>query len=133
MIHLTRRTALIGLCLAPFVARAQSTDQITFHFYGARNCPPCIAFKRDGLPIVQTSGDASGFAVTENLIERTQDIGEVGIFGPADPLLREAAKQLSRVYPPLFIVTRGSDILSAQEGDWRSAMADAEAASREEA
>ncbi|WP_299043255.1 hypothetical protein [uncultured Tateyamaria sp.] len=130
MIHLTRRSTLAGLCLAPFAVRAQSADQIAFHFYGAQNCPPCIAFKRAGLPIVQAAGDASGFSVIENMIARTQDIGDVGIYGPADPLLRQAGGQLNRIYPPLFIVTRGDDILSAREGDWRSALADAEAASK---
>lgn len=132
MTHLTRRTALVGLCLTPFTARALSADRIIFHFYGAQNCPPCIAFKRDGLPIVQASGAASGFTVIENLIERTQDIGEVGVYGSADPLLREAGEYLSRVYPPLFIVTHLDVILSAREGDWRGALADAEAAAAAE-
>ena len=112
------------------MATAEQTADVTFHFYGAENCPPCMAFKRDGLPVVKASGEALDYGVAENLIARTRDIGEVGIYGETDALLREAGEQLPRVYPPIFFVTRGDEILSVNGADWRKAMAFAGAAAQ---
>lgn len=116
--------ATIGFGAFPALA----SDAITFHFYGADNCPPCQAFKRDGLPVVNASAQAEGYSVATSMIARTEDIGTIGIYGDTDTLLRRAGTQLPRVYPPIFIVTDGDAILAAYEGDWRAAMATAEAA-----
>lgn len=42
-------------------AATAEVSQITFHFYGAEDCPPCMAFKRKGLPVVEQSARASGY------------------------------------------------------------------------
>ena len=128
MTPFNRRTILLSILAAPTLLRAQTEPSVIFHFYGAENCPPCIAFKRDGLPIVQATGRDVGFDVRENLIARTEDIGQVGVYGPADALLREAGEILGRVYPPIFFITRGDEILSVHGPDWRSALDTAETA-----
>ncbi|MEO0946040.1 MAG: hypothetical protein AAFY06_14610 [Pseudomonadota bacterium] len=130
MTQLTRRFVLAAIATSPSFAFAQTKIPVAFHFFGAQNCPPCIAFKRANLPMVQASGDQNGFDVFEHLIERTEDIGQIGIYGVADPLLRQASPMLQRIYPPIFMVTQGPDILAAREGDWRSILDATEAAAR---
>lgn len=98
-----------------------AASDITFHFYGAENCAPCMAFKRNHLPNVTAVAEEMGFAVAANVIARTRDVATVGSFGEADPILRKAAPQLRRVYPPIFFVTDGSDVLSVHDADWRAA------------
>ncbi len=104
------------------VAAGQAAaSDITFHFYGAENCAPCMAFKRNHLPDVTAVAEEMGFSVASNVIARTRDVATVGSFGDADPILREAAPQLRRVYPPIFFVTQGSEVLSVHGADWRGA------------
>lgn len=120
-------TAVIFLAmLMTFAAIAATPSKVKFYFYGAEDCPPCMAFKRDGLPIVQQSAAEAGYEVSDNVIRRTANIGEVGIFGEADPILRRAALQMNRLYPPVFFVTRGDQIVSLHGHDWRAAMRQAE-------
>lgn len=131
----TRRTAVVatlsavGLVnLVPALAtvgqgivdRPGAAD-VTFHFYGAEDCPPCMAFKRNHLPDVTAVAEELGFTVAVNVIERTRDVATVGSFGETDPVLRKAAPQLRRVYPPVFFVTEGSVLLSVHGDDWRGA------------
>lgn len=113
-----------------FAAVPAAANVVTFHFYGAEDCPPCMAFKRDGLPIVQQSAANGGYAVRDNVIRRTREIQTIGVFGGADPVLRRAAERLDIVYPPIFFVTRGETILSVHGHDWRAAMQQAEIAAK---
>ena len=117
---------LAGLAPALAGARQLAAEQpvakdITFHFYGAENCAPCMAFKRYHLAHVTAVAEEMGFAVAVNVIKRTQDVATVGSFGDSDLILRQAAPQLPRVYPPIFFVTEGSELLSAHGSDWRGA------------
>lgn len=128
MTLLARRSILALLVAVPALARGQTTEKITFHFYGARNCPPCIAFKRDGLPVVQAAGQQAGFDVIENLIDRTEDIDQLGIYGESDALLREAGLQMNRIYPPIFFVTQGDRIVSVHGPRWEDALMAAQSA-----
>ena len=121
-------SALAAVGLAPaqagdsqIAAGKPAASDITFHFYGAENCPPCMAFKRNHLPNVTAVAEEMGFSVASNVIARTRDVATVGSFGEADPILREAAPQLRRVYPPIFFVTQGDDVLSVHGADWRAA------------
>lgn len=107
-------------------AATAEVSQITFHFYGAEDCPPCMAFKRKGLPVVEQSARASGYMIAANIISRTVNVPKPGAFGATDPILRLAAEQMSVVYPPIFFVTRGSEVDSIHGHDWRAAMARAE-------
>ena len=102
-------------------AEQPAAKDITFHFYGAENCPPCMAFKRNHLPDVTAVAEEMGFTVAANVIARTRDVATVGSFGKADPILRQAAPQLRRVYPPIFFVTQGAEVLSVHGADWRGA------------
>lgn len=128
------RSALVAAALtvavpsAAAAADAAKDAPVAFHFYGADDCAPCVAFKRDGLPVVQASASKTGYAVAANMIRRTRDVSNPGAYGDGDPLLRRAGDKLEWLYPPIFIVTRGDEILSAKRGDWRAAMKEAEAA-----
>ncbi len=125
----------LALCLAHdarAVERGSSSGApVTFHFYGADNCPPCQRFKRDGLPVVEASARRLGFKVKVNFIGRTRDIGKVGIYGPSDDLLRRAGQRMERVYPPVFFVTRGDRIVSVHDANWREALRAVETAARQ--
>lgn len=122
--------AAVLLSLSPAFA-SDPAARVTFHFYGAEDCPPCMAFKRDGLPVVEASASAAGYAVADNMIRRTADVGTPGAFGEADPILRRAGQQMSYVYPPIFFVTLNGEVHSLHAFDWRAAMRSAEAAARE--
>ena len=86
--------ALSALALAP-AGQVQAAGTVTFHFYGAEDCPPCMAFKRDHLADVKAGGSALGFAVEDNVIPRTRDVPNPGVYGDRDPILRAAAPQLA--------------------------------------
>jgi len=73
------------------------------------------------LPNVTAVAEEMGFGVAANVITRTRDVATVGSFGEADPILRKAAPQLRRVYPPIFFVTQGSEVLFVHGADWRAA------------
>lgn len=117
-------TSLAALALAT-TGRAATGDRITFHFYGALDCPPCMAFKRNHLADVQVEGQSLGFAVEENIIAKTRDVPNLGVYGDRDPILRLAAPQLEFVYPPIFFVSQGGQIKSVRGHDWRAALEDA--------
>ncbi|MEM8836709.1 MAG: hypothetical protein AAGE89_01350 [Pseudomonadota bacterium] len=119
-----------GLSISPAFAETASPS-VTVHFYGAEDCPPCMAFKRNHLSDVRAEGEVEGFAVAENIIEKTREIGAIGIFGDADALLRRVGPQLPRVYPPIFFVTDGKEIVSVDRHDWRAALASAKATAEE--
>lgn len=102
--------------------QANATGAVTFHFYGAEDCPPCMAFKRDHLAEVRAEGNALGFAVEDNVIPRTRDVPTPGVYGERDPILRLAAPHLKFVYPPIFFVSQAGGIVSVHGHDWRAAM-----------
>ncbi|MEM7643948.1 MAG: hypothetical protein AAF366_15685 [Pseudomonadota bacterium] len=112
------RFVVAVLVMLPVSALAETA----FHFYGAENCPPCMAFKRDHLAGVQAIGHADGFAVHENVIRDLRDMPEIGIYGPADPVLRAALGRGGRPYPPIFFVTDDDAILSVHGQDWQAAL-----------
>ena len=127
-VAITTVSAITVAGLAPALAGSSqvaagepAASDITFHFYGAENCAPCMAFKRNHLPNVTAVAEDMGFGVAANVIARTRDVATVGSFGEADPILRKAAPQLRRVYPPIFFVTAGSEVLSVHDSDWRAA------------
>ena len=120
-------TLLIGVLQTTAPA---APDGVTFYFYGAEDCPPCMAFKRDGLPVVEEAAAEAGFAVSANVIRNTRDIESIGVFGATDPILRKAGRRLDRVYPPIFFVTRGDTVLSVHGHDWRAALREARSVSR---
>lgn len=115
-------TMLVALSAGQAVAKDQT---VAFHFYGAKDCPPCMAFKRDGLPVVEAAAAKLGFKVSANVIDRTADVATPGSFGPADELLRQAAPQLEWVYPPIFLVTKNGTVVSAHRADWQKALTNA--------
>lgn len=117
--------AAAAVATALFAGAAHASDPITFHFYGAEDCPPCMAFKRKNLADVQTLGKQHGFNVEENVITRTRDVPNVGVYGDRDPILRLAAPQLELVYPPIFFVSQGGEILSVHGHDWSAALREA--------
>ena len=104
------------------VGRPAQAEGTLFHFYGAEDCPPCMAFKRDHLAGVVEAGKAHGFDVRVNVIQSTRDVPTAGSFGDTDALLRRAAEGLSFVYPPIFFVTRGDTVVSVHRGDWQAAL-----------
>lgn len=114
-----------AVATALFAGPARASDPITFHFYGAEDCPPCMAFKRNNLADVQALGKQHGFNVEENVIPRTRDVPNVGVYGDRDPILRLAAPQLELVYPPIFFVSQGGEILSVHGHDWSAALREA--------
>jgi hypothetical protein len=105
-----------------FVSSVSAKGDIGFHFYGALDCPPCMAFKRNHLEDVRKQGQQMGFAVHENIIPKTSDVPKMGSYGPTDDLLRKAGKQLDYVYPPIFFVTEDGKIVSVFAGDWKGAL-----------
>lgn len=111
------------LFLAAMLFAMPAAAETEFHFYGAEDCPPCMAFKHNHLPGVQATGETSGFAVAENVIARTADVPRVGIYGEADPLLRDAlAVGDLTPYPPIFFLTKDDRVLSVHGANWREAM-----------
>ncbi|WP_291732014.1 hypothetical protein [Leisingera sp. F5] len=102
--------------------QAIAAGAVTFHFYGAEDCPPCMAFKRDHLAGVKAEGGALGFEVEDNVIRRTRDVPTPGVYGERDPILRLAAPQLEFVYPPIFVVSQAGRIVSVHGHDWRAAL-----------
>lgn len=120
-----------ALGAAGLMGSAASASDVTFHFYGAENCPPCLAFKRNHLEDVRAAGRAAGFDVTENMVASIRDVPVEGSYGDTDALLREAATELVRTYPPIFFVTDGTDVVSVHGGNWRGALESAEARAAE--
>lgn len=108
------------------LAPAASASDVTFHFYGAENCLPCLAFKRNNLDDVRAKGAEVGFDVVENMVPTIRDVPVEGSYGAADPLLRKAATELVRTYPPIFFVTDGDAVISVHGGNWRGALQSAE-------
>lgn len=106
---------------------------VTFHFYGAKDCPPCMAFKRDGLPVVEAAAAQLGFQVAVNVIDRTWDVATPGSYGATDAILRRAGARMKRVYPPIFFVSHAGRVLSVHDADWRAALARAKAAAQRSA
>lgn len=100
---------------------------VTFHFYGAKDCPPCMAFKRDGLPVVEAAAAQLGFKVAANVIDRTWDVATPGSYGATDAILRRAGARMKRVYPPIFFVSRSGRVVSVHDADWRAALTRAKA------
>ncbi|WP_293577788.1 thioredoxin family protein [Phaeobacter sp.] len=121
-----RRELMLGAAATVLLAgTVRAADQVTFHFYGAEDCPPCMAFKRNHLADVQAEGRANGVIVEENVITRTRDVPKIGVYGDRDPILRLAAPQLERVYPPIFFVSQGGRIASVHGPDWSAALREA--------
>lgn len=114
-----------GIFIGFVAGPAMAENSVVFHFYGAKDCPPCMAFKRSGLPEVETAAQEAGFTVAVNVIDKTRDVPNLGSFGDTDPILREAAEQMDVVYPPIFFVTRNSAIISIHDDDWEEALATA--------
>lgn len=106
-------------------AFASDADKVTFHFYGAEDCPPCMAFKRNHLEDVRAEGAELGFAVEDNVIAKTRDVPNPGVYGERDAILRLAAPQLEVVYPPIFFISKGGEIVSVHAHDWRTALQEA--------
>lgn len=113
------------LCCLVFSSGSVFAKDVQFHFYGAFDCPPCMAFKRDGLPVVQASAQENGFRVAVNIIDKTADVPTKGVYGKADTLLRVAGKQLKYVYPPIFFLTVDGEVHSVHGAKWREAHANA--------
>lgn len=111
-------------------AAIAANPPVTFHFYGAQDCPPCMAFKRDHLANVQAQGQAMGFHVEDNVIARTRDVPKVGVYGDRDPILRVAAQQLELAYPPIFFVSRAGVVVSVHGPNWQDALEAAETISQ---
>lgn len=110
---------VVGFFLSTPQARAAG---VAFHFYGAYDCPPCMAFKNRHLDGVEAAAKTHGFSVQVNVINTTRDVPKPGSFGDADGVLRAAKPELGRIYPPIFIVTRGDQIVMAKRSDWRAAL-----------
>jgi thiol-disulfide isomerase/thioredoxin len=116
------RRFLLAKTFSIMIATAAASDTVTFHFYGAEDCPPCMAFKRNNLADVQAQGASIGFVVEENVIPKTQDVPTEGVYGDRDAILRSAAPQLEVVYPPIFFVSAANKIVSVHGHDWASAL-----------
>ena len=116
-------TSLAALVLASG-GQAAANDPVTFHFYGALDCPPCMAFKRNHLATVRSEGESLGFLVEENIVAKTREVPNTGAYGDRDPILRRAVPQLQRVYPPIFFVSRSGEIVSVHGHDWQAALED---------
>lgn len=113
------RAAMFAILMSATPAWAEPV----FHFYGALDCPPCMAFKRNHLADVQATGVEYGFTVAENLVARTAEVPQVGIYGAADPILREALEQGGLIaYPPVFFVSEDGKVRSVHGHDSRSAL-----------
>ena len=115
-------TASLAALAIGSTARGGTDPNVVFHFYGAEDCPPCMAFKRNNLPDVRAEGEAHGFAVEDNIIAKTRDVPNPGAFGDRDAILRSAAPQLALVYPPIFFVSQGGEIVSVHAHDWQAAL-----------
>ena len=111
-------TALSVLALGCTGAMAANTD-VTFHFYGAKDCPPCMAFKQNHLEDVRADGQALGYSVEDNVIDRTRDVPNMGVYGERDPILRVAAQQLEDTYPPIFFVSKAGEVVSVHGPRWQ--------------
>ncbi len=114
-------TALSALAISYTGAMAESAD-VTFHFYGAKDCPPCMAFKRNHLEDVRADGQALGYSVEDNVIDRTRDVPNMGVYGERDPILRVAAQQLEVTYPPIFFVSKAGQVVSVHGPRWQDAL-----------
>lgn len=112
------------LCLVHLPANATEAPDhpLTFHFYGALDCPPCMAFKRNHLQNVMKTGQIHGFNVAENIISKTKDVAKQGSYGDRDAILRRAAAELPVAYPPLFFISRKKEIISPAISDWRKTL-----------
>ncbi|PVZ72406.1 hypothetical protein [Pelagibaculum spongiae] len=119
-----RRMILLFLMLLPSFAAVAVTspnDAVTFHFYGAYDCPPCMKFKNHHLADVVKNGKQHGFEVKANVIDYTSDVPVLGSYGATDGLLRQAGKQLRFTYPPVFFVTQNDQVVAAYLGNWKTA------------
>ncbi|WP_299988880.1 hypothetical protein [uncultured Ruegeria sp.] len=115
-------TASLAALALGSAGKVNAGQDVKFHFYGAEDCPPCMAFKRNHLSDVKAKGQALGFAVEDNIIAKTRDVPNPGVYGDRDPILRLAAPQLELVYPPIFFVSQGGEIVSVHAHIWRAAL-----------
>ena len=97
-------------------------SNITFHFYGAQDCGPCLDFKRTHLEKVRKQGAELGFAVKDNMVRYTTDVARNGAYGDSDALLRKATQKRGHAYPPIFFVTKGNEVIATYEGNWKKAL-----------
>lgn len=124
--NMRRREFVTGaVAIALGAGPTYASGHVTFHFYGAEDCPPCMAFKRNNLADVQADGERLGFAVEDNIIAKTRHVPEMGVYGDRDPILRLAAPQLEIVYPPIFFVSQDGQIKSVHGPDWHKALVEA--------
>lgn len=119
---LATTSAALAATILPSGTAFAAQDGVTFHFYGALDCPPCMAFKRNHLADVRTKGAEKGFAVEENIIPKTADVPTTGVYGARDPILRVAAQELTLAYPPIFFVSRNGQVTSVHAHDWQAAL-----------
>ena len=115
-------TASFAVLAVGSSGRAGTALNVTFHFYGAEDCPPCMAFKWNNLSGVRAIGQTHGFAVEDNIIAKTSDVPNPGAYGERDAILRLAAPQLELVYPPIFFVSQGGEIASVHAHEWQAAL-----------
>lgn len=114
-----------SLLLFAAIAATPALGEPTFHFYGAEDCPPCMAFKRDHLNDVIRLGAAEGFAVAENVTARTSEVATPGIFGAADAMLRDGLEASGGIaYPPLFVTSDDGATAFSHGADWATALAE---------
>ncbi|MGC3938960.1 hypothetical protein ACOTTU_14250 [Roseobacter sp. EG26] len=132
-VNMNRRmfcTASLAALAVGSSGQAGTNTNVTFHFYGAEDCPPCMAFKRNNLSDVEAVGRAYGFAIEDNIITRTRDVPNPGAYGDRDPILRLAVPQLELVYPPIFFVSQRGEIVSVHAHDWQAALESARQSAR---
>lgn len=118
-----RRAFIVAGLSVLLSSPAFSNDSgVIFHFYGAEDCPPCMAFKHRHLEHVQAEGRNLGFTVEDNVINKTADLPKIGVYGSRDKMLRRAADQLAQTYPPIFFVSHNGEVVSVHGPKWQAAL-----------
>lgn len=105
---------------------AQKVDRkqsdISFVYFGARDCPSCRQFVNGYAWRVKQAGDRSGFSYVRKEVNRLDAILDDGSFGSYDRLQKAAMRKAGIDAVPLFAVIRDGKLVAAKAGRWKEMM-----------
>lgn len=105
----------------PFVqtVNAERSD-VTFVYFGTRDCPVCRRFVRRDLSGVENVTDTIGIDFVRSEIWSLRNIVKPGSFGQYDALQKAALDKAGVLAVPLFAVVKDGRLVDARAGDWRA-------------
>ncbi len=95
---------------------------VSFVYFGARDCPSCRQFVNGYAWRVKQAGDQSGFTYIRKEVNRLDAILDSGAYGSYDTLQKAAMRKAGIDAVPLFAVIRDGKLVAAKAGRWKEMM-----------